>query len=139
MGDDRLWKRAGQVAAGLWNTDYVWDTLTDGTPVCMAENPELPGCGAHGLTQEEAARELREARQEYIYAAFKDGQSVPGRTVKYNTEGNEKRFSMWFYFPDPQDDCRIEFANMTREEAVEWQQSKTWRRGAVTGVAVHHG
>ena len=43
----------------------------------VAEAPELPGCMAHGNTQEEALRHINEAMQLWIDTARECGDPVP--------------------------------------------------------------
>lgn len=43
----------------------------------VAEAPELPGCMAHGRTQETALREVNEAIRLWIEAAREGGDPVP--------------------------------------------------------------
>ena len=43
----------------------------------VAEVPELPGCAAHGSTQEEALRNVNEAIQLWIETAKEFGDPVP--------------------------------------------------------------
>ena len=43
----------------------------------IAEVPELPGCMAHGSTQETALREINEAMRLWIETARDAGDSVP--------------------------------------------------------------
>ncbi|MCG6869965.1 MAG: type II toxin-antitoxin system HicB family antitoxin [Gammaproteobacteria bacterium] len=43
----------------------------------VAEVPELPGCAAHGSTQEEALRNANEAIQLWIETAKEFGDPVP--------------------------------------------------------------
>lgn len=45
--------------------------------VFVAEVPELPGCMAHGETQEEALRHIKEAMQLWIDTAQEDGDPTP--------------------------------------------------------------
>ena len=45
--------------------------------VCVAEVPELPGCMAHGVTQEEALRNVKEAIQLWIDTAKESGDPIP--------------------------------------------------------------
>ena len=45
--------------------------------VCVGEVPELPGCVAHGKTQEDALRNLREATQLWVDTAKEFGDPVP--------------------------------------------------------------
>jgi len=74
---DDLWEQAGELAARPYKVVTIEDTLTDGTVVVVARNPELKGCLAQGLTAEEAIRELGEARQVYIYSLLEDKLPVP--------------------------------------------------------------
>ncbi len=74
---DDLWSRASEIAERDYRVEYEWDELSDGSPIVMAINPELPGCMAQGATEEEARSELREARQEYVYTLLEDGLQVP--------------------------------------------------------------
>ena len=75
--DDVLWKKAGVLAAQSWKTEIEEEELSDGTPVLLASNPELPGCVAYGRNYQAAISELSEARQEYIYARLCHGFPVP--------------------------------------------------------------
>ena len=43
----------------------------------VAEVPELPGCMAHGRTQETALREINEAMRLWVETAREDGEPVP--------------------------------------------------------------
>jgi predicted RNase H-like HicB family nuclease len=45
------------------------DEATDGTRLFLAEIPELPGCQAHGMTPEEALRNVEEAAELYLETA----------------------------------------------------------------------
>ena len=52
----------------------------------LADVPELPGCMAHGASQEKALRNAQEAIQLWIETAEEDGRSVPqpkGRRLVY--------------------------------------------------------
>ncbi|MCY4527119.1 MAG: type II toxin-antitoxin system HicB family antitoxin [Anaerolineaceae bacterium] len=75
--EDVLWKKAGVLAAQSWKTEIEEEELSDGTPVLLASNPELPGCIAYGRNYQAAISELSEARQEYIYARLCHGFPVP--------------------------------------------------------------
>jgi predicted RNase H-like HicB family nuclease len=48
--------------------DVRADESTDGTPVFIARDPDLPGCMAHGATPGEAIENLAEARELYLSA-----------------------------------------------------------------------
>lgn len=74
---DDLWEKAGELAVRPYKVVTIEDTLTDGTVVVVARNPELKGCLAQGLTAEEAISELGEARQAYIYSLLEDNLPVP--------------------------------------------------------------
>ena len=52
----------------------------------VAEAPELPGCMAHGDSEEEALRNIKEAVQLWIDAAREFGNPIPepkGRRLMY--------------------------------------------------------
>jgi predicted RNase H-like HicB family nuclease len=53
------------------------DETTDGDPIFLATNPELPGCMAQGWTVDEAVRNLADARLDYIVSLLQDGLDVP--------------------------------------------------------------
>lgn len=81
--------RAEQLASRNYNTVVERDTLTDGSPVYLASNPELPGCMSQGATSEEAVKNLRNARVDYIYMLLEDGLPVPEtseRVVKWTVK-----------------------------------------------------
>lgn len=50
---------------------------SDEDGVYIAEVPELPGCAAHGKSQEEALREVKEAMHLWIESAAEFGDPVP--------------------------------------------------------------
>jgi len=77
MNSDALWTKAGALSARPYKIEFEWDELSDGSPVVVAINPELPGCMAQGDTEEEALDELEEARQEYIYLRLMKDRPVP--------------------------------------------------------------
>ena len=43
----------------------------------IAEVPELPGCNAHGLTYEDAIREVQVAMDAWIEVANEQGRTIP--------------------------------------------------------------
>lgn len=98
---DDLWEKAGELAARSYEVVTIEDTLTDGTVVIVARNPELKGCLAQGLTVEEAIRELGEARQVYIYSLLEDNMPVPepeAVTPSYSVSGAPgviAQFTVW--------------------------------------------
>lgn len=62
---------------------YYWSGEDE---VFVAEVPELPGCMAHGNTQEEALANAKEAMQLWIDTAREFGDPVPepsGRRLLY--------------------------------------------------------
>lgn len=99
MNRDDLWSQASKLAARDYRVEYEWDELLDGSPVVMASNPALPGCMAQGATEDEARRELSEARQEYVYSLLEDGEQVPEpERVVPPVSGNRYEvalFAMW--------------------------------------------
>ena len=50
---------------------------SDEDQVCIAEVPELPGCMAHGSSQEEALASANQAIQHWIDTAREFGRPVP--------------------------------------------------------------
>ena len=50
---------------------------SDEDKVFIAEVPELPGCMAHGATQEAALKNANEATQLWIETALEFGDTVP--------------------------------------------------------------
>ena len=58
----------------------------DEDEVFIAEVPELPGCMAHGGTQEEALKNAQQAMQAWIETAREFGDPIPepkGRRLMY--------------------------------------------------------
>lgn len=45
--------------------------------IYVARAPDLPGCGAHGATREDAVKSIREAIAFWIETAREDGEAVP--------------------------------------------------------------
>lgn len=45
--------------------------------ICVAEIPELPGCQAHGQTQEEALKNAKEAMSLWLDTARACGDTIP--------------------------------------------------------------
>ena len=59
---------------------------SDEDQVFVAEAPELPGCMAHGTTEESALQSLKEAMQLWIDTARDYGDPIPepkGRRLMY--------------------------------------------------------
>ena len=65
-----VWERAEELAAQEWEYSVVKEELSDGSPVYLARNLELPGCLAQGDTPEEALVELKEATCVYLAASL---------------------------------------------------------------------
>lgn len=70
-------EKATQFANRNYTITLSHDTLSDGSIMYMAKNPELPGCKAQGRTEVEAVNNLRDARIDYIYFLLEDGLNVP--------------------------------------------------------------
>ncbi len=73
----RKFELANKLACRPYQIMSFLDKTTDGEPVYVALNPELPGCASHGITAEEAVESLNEARVEFIYFMLEDGLDVP--------------------------------------------------------------
>lgn len=57
--------------------EVVPEECTDGSFCYRASHPELPGCMSHGLTPEEAIKNLSEAKLLYIQALLGQNQPIP--------------------------------------------------------------
>lgn len=53
------------------------EECTDGSLCYRAEHPQLPGCMSHGLTPDEALRNLIEAKRLYIETLFDRDLEIP--------------------------------------------------------------
>ena len=71
-GSHRLFSRPGVMYK--YEIILYWSNEDD---AFVAEVPELPGCMAHGRTQETALREINEAMRLWIETAREDGEPVP--------------------------------------------------------------
>jgi predicted RNase H-like HicB family nuclease len=58
-------------------TIVIPEECTDGTFCYRAEHPQLPGCMSHGLTPDEAIRNLIEAKRLYIETLLEKGLDIP--------------------------------------------------------------
>jgi predicted RNase H-like HicB family nuclease len=58
-------------------TIIIQEECTDGTLCYRAEHPQLPGCMSHGLTPDEAIRNLIDAKHLYIETLLDKGLDVP--------------------------------------------------------------
>lgn len=63
--NERLWKQAEIEADREYEVRTQLDVLER---VVIAWCPDLPGCMAHGQTHQEAAKNLRAVRIEWLYA-----------------------------------------------------------------------
>ncbi len=106
MNSDALWDKAGMLSARPYKVEFEWDELSDESPVVMAINPELPGCMAQGDTEEEALKELEEARQEYIYLRLMKDRPVPEpeNSRRLVVTGQFSKVN-WAHSPDVRQDC----------------------------------
>ncbi len=75
--NSELWQRAQKLADRPYDFSIEEDALTDGQPVYLLRDSELPGCKAQGATVDEAKVNLDEARVDYIYALLEAGLDVP--------------------------------------------------------------
>lgn len=75
--DENLWERAEMLAVQGYEVSVAEDILSNGQRVYLVSNPELPGCKAYGVTQEEAEAALEEVRKDFIYFLLEDGLPVP--------------------------------------------------------------
>lgn len=74
----------------------------------MAYNPDLDGCMAQGFTQEEAIKNLEEARIDYIYDALEDedsdfiftSETIQTDSMNFEDSQTNIRISTIFNFPD---------------------------------------
>ncbi|MBL8117851.1 MAG: type II toxin-antitoxin system HicB family antitoxin [Anaerolineae bacterium] len=73
----KLLAMAEHLATQHYTIKISEDELSNGETVVLLEVVELPGCMAHGKTEEEAKHELREAMIEFIYFLLEDGLEVP--------------------------------------------------------------
>ncbi len=72
-----LYDRAEILANQNYSVTIETDTLSDGRPVYVASNPELPGCMGQGATTDEAVNDLKAARVEYIATLLTNGLPIP--------------------------------------------------------------
>ncbi len=73
-------KHPAQARAGRGGVMYKYEIIlywSNEDHAFVAEVPELPGCMAHGGTQEAALREINEAMSLWIEAAREEGDPVP--------------------------------------------------------------
>jgi len=75
--NSELWSKAQKLAKRGYDITIEQDTLSDGKPVYVVRNSELPGCKAQGSTIDVAKTNLDDARADYIYALLEQGLQVP--------------------------------------------------------------
>ncbi len=72
-----LYAQAQQYAMQPYTIILTRDETTDGEPIFVAFNPELPGCLAQGETEAEVLTNLIDARTEYILGLLQHNLPVP--------------------------------------------------------------
>lgn len=74
-----------------YTIELLRDKTTDGDYIFLARNPELMGCMAQGLTEEEAISNLEEVRVEHIEHLLEHHLPVPypNHAVASSQVGNE--------------------------------------------------
>jgi len=70
-------EKAIELARLPYTVELLRDKTTDGDYVYLAQNPELEGCMAQGLTEEEALSNLDEVRIEHIEHLLENDLPVP--------------------------------------------------------------
>ena len=76
--DEKLLKQATELADRNYALLVSVEKTTSGQALYMAKNPELIGCMAQGETLEEAIKNLREARIDYIYDFLREWRYCSG-------------------------------------------------------------
>jgi predicted RNase H-like HicB family nuclease len=74
---DKYREQAEELAFRPYSIVFKQDETTDGKPIMLALNPELPGCMSHGADSIEAFENLKKARIDYIQNLLAKGFSVP--------------------------------------------------------------
>lgn len=64
--DKTIQEKAIELAKLPYTVELLRDKTTDGDYIYLAQNPELDGCMAQGLTEQEALNNLDEVRIEHI-------------------------------------------------------------------------
>lgn len=75
--DNKRLAKAKRLASRGYQFQLIRETEQDGASYFVAYVPEMPNCIATGDTPEEAKKNLRTAREDYIYFRLKRGVSVP--------------------------------------------------------------
>ena len=66
MATKTIQEKAIELSQLGYTVELLRDKTTDGDYIYLARNPELEGCMAQGLTEEEALQNLEEVRVEHI-------------------------------------------------------------------------
>lgn len=74
--DEKLIKEAERLADRSYSL-VISVELTKSGPLFMAKNPELIGCMAQGESLDDAIKNLRDARIDYIYDSLESGSYIP--------------------------------------------------------------
>ena len=77
MANEELWEEAEKLAGLPYVVTIEQETDDEAQITFVARNPELPGCISMGSSEDEAIRNLAEARKDYIYSLLEDGLRVP--------------------------------------------------------------
>ena len=75
--DEKLMMKSEELADRNYSVVFSLEQTDNGQSLYMAKNPELIGCMAQGETLEDAIRNLRDARIDYIYDSLRSGSSIP--------------------------------------------------------------
>lgn len=75
--NEEVFRHAEKLAELPHQIHYFLDETTDGEPWFVAIVPELPGCISDGETIEEAHKNIRDAKADFIYLLLRDGLDVP--------------------------------------------------------------
>ena len=75
--DEKLLKRAKELARRPYQAQIFCDEYEDGEPTYFVRTPEILGCVSHGDTIPEALEWIEFARVDLIYFLLEDGLPVP--------------------------------------------------------------
>ena len=106
--DKNLLNKAKILSRQEYRITISYEKLSDGRVIYMAYNPDLEGCMAQGSTQEEAIKNLEQARIDYIYDALEEGDSdlifttetLQSDSLNFGDSQTNIRISTIFNFPD---------------------------------------
>jgi predicted RNase H-like HicB family nuclease len=80
--DEKLIKQATELADRPYTILVSVETTATGQSIYLAKNPELIGCMAQGETLDEARKNLRDARIDYIYDSLLSNDIIPEPRVQ---------------------------------------------------------